>query len=163
MNPTVLFIVGIGFGFLSGLRSLTPLALISWLAIWGWMPVAGSPFWFVGTEPFAIVISVLAVLELLADKLPKTPARTQLMPLIVRIITGAICGSALFFSAGRPWLIGAILGAIGSLAGAFSGYQLRHSIVARCRIPDLLVALAEDFLTIGGALILVRIFFHARL
>jgi len=43
MNPIVLFVL-FGIGFLSGFRSLTPIALVSWLAIWGWTPVAGTPF-----------------------------------------------------------------------------------------------------------------------
>ena len=162
MNPVVFFVVLVGFGILSGLRSLTPIALISWLAIWGWTPVAGAPFWFIGTETFAIIISILALLELIADKLPKTPARTHLMPLIGRLVTGAISAGVVCFSAGRPWITGLVFGGIGALAGTFGGYHLRRLLVTSLRIPDFVVALAEDVLTIAGALLLIQLFFHAR-
>jgi len=161
MNPIVLFVL-FGVGVLSGFRSLTPIALVSWLAIWGWTPVAGTPFSFVGSQIFAIIVSVLAVLELVGDKLPRTPARTELMPLIARLVTGGISGGALSFSAGRPWIAGALLGAIGALIGTFGGYHARRFLVTRLRIPDLLVALGEDFVTIAGTLLLVQVFFHSR-
>jgi len=161
MNPIVLVVL-FAIGVLSGFRSLTPVAIVSWLAVWGWTPVAGTPIRFIGSELFAIIVSVLAVVELIADKLPKTPARTELMPLIARLVTGAISAGALCFSSGRPWIAGALLGAVGALAGTFGGYHLRRFSVTRLRIPDLFVALAEDFVAIAGTLLLVQIFFHSR-
>lgn len=161
MNPAAVILVVFGLGFLSGLRAFTPIALVSWLAIWGWMPLAGSPFWFIGTEVFATAIVIFAVLELVGDKLPKTPARVQPMPLLARIATGGLSGAAVDFSAGSGWVFGVLLGAIGSLAGAFTGYHLRRAIVQRLRVRDFIVALLEDFVTVGGTLFLVHSFFHA--
>ena len=160
MNPTIVLIAVFGIGFLCGLRAFAPLALVSWMAVWGWTPVAGSPFWFIGKTVFAIAISILAVLELVSDKLPKTPPRTQLMPLIGRLVTGGIAGAAMAFSAGRPWLHGLLLGPIGALIGTFTGYYARRSLVQSLRLPDLVVALMEDFVTIAGTLFLVHNFFH---
>lgn len=160
MNTTVVLIAVFGIGFLCGLRSFAPLALVSWMAVWGWTPVAGSPFWFIGKNAFAIAISILAVLELIGDKLPKTPARTALMPLIGRFVTGGIAAAAMSFSAGRPWFHGLLLGPIGAMIGAFAGYHARRSLVRSLRVPDLIVALVEDFVTIGGTLFLVHNFFH---
>src|SRR5690242_20362604 len=137
MNPAAVILVVFGIGFLSGLRAFTPIALISWLAVWGWMPLAGSPFWFIGTEVFASVIVVLALLELVADKLPKTSPRIQHMPLGGRFATGGLCGAGVAFSAGSAWWYGLVLGGAGSLVGAFSGYYLRRAAVQRFRIPDL--------------------------
>ena len=124
------------------------------------MPLAGSPFWFIGKEIFATVIVILAALELIADKLPKTPARIQAMPLTARIVTGGLSGAAVAFSAGFSWFYGLSLGAIGALGGAFSGYHLRRTIVHRVGIRDFFVALMEDCVTIGGTLFLVHSFFH---
>src|SRR5690349_11912259 len=131
MNPAAVILVVFGLGFLSGLRAFTPIALVSWLAIWGWMPLAGSPFWFIGTEVFATAILILAVLELIADKLPKTPARIEPMPILARLATGGLSGAAAAFSAGSGWVFGALLGAIASPAGAFAGYHLRRAIGQR--------------------------------
>ena len=160
MNTTIVVIAIFGIGFLCGLRSFAPLALVSWMAVWGWTPVAGSPFWFIGKGAFAIAISILAVLELIGDKLPKTPARTTLMPLVARFVTGGMAAAAMAFSAGRPWLHGLLLGPIGAMIGAFAGYHARRALVQSLRIPDLVVALVEDFVTIAGTLLLVHYFFH---
>jgi len=160
MNPFLIVALALGIGFFSGLRAFTPIALVSWLAIWGWMPLAGSPFWFIGTTTFAIAISILALIELVGDKLPKTSARTQLLPLVARMVTGGVSAAGLCFSAGRPWLLGLCLGASGSVLGAFSGYYVRHAIVSRLRIRDFLIALLEDFITAGGTLYIVHSFYH---
>ena len=160
MNTLIVLGVTVGVGFVSGLRAFPPIALVSWLAVWGWTPLAGSPFWFIGTEIFAIAISVLAVLELIGDKLPKTPPRIQIMPLIGRIVTGGLSAGAVCFSAGRPWLFGLLLGAIGSVAGAFSGYHLRRSLVRRLKVPDFTIGLLEDFICVAGTLFFVHNFFH---
>ena len=160
VNPAVVAFVLFGIGFLSGLRAFTPLALVSWLAVWGWMPLAGSPLWFVGTETFAIAISILALLELIGDKLPKTPPRIETTPLVARIVTGGLSGCAVAFTAGSGWLYGLLLGAIGSVPGAVSGYHLRRAIGQRLHIADIIVALAEDFVTVAGSLFLVHSFFH---
>ena len=161
MNPTVVMAVLFGIGFLCGLRAFAPLALISWMSVWGWTPVAGSPFWFIGHQAFAITLSILAILELVGDKLPKTPPRIQVMPLVGRCVSGGMAAAALAVAAGRPWLHGLLLGPIGSVVGAFGGYYVRRSVVAKLRLPDLIVALVEDFVTIAGTLFLVHNFFHA--
>jgi uncharacterized membrane protein len=155
----IVILVTLGIGFVSGLRAFTPIALISWLGVWGWTPLAGSPFWFMGNEIFAIAISILALLELIGDKLPKTPPRTQLMPLVGRIVTGGLSGGALCFNAGRPWLFGTLLGAVGAMAGTFSGYHVRVAVARRLR-PDFIIAVLEDIVAIAGTLFLVHNFFH---
>jgi uncharacterized membrane protein len=162
VHQSFVIAIAIAVGFACGLRTFTPPALISWLAIWGWMPLAGSPFWFVGTNAFAIAITALAALELVADKLPKTPARIHAMPLIARVLSGGISAGAFAFTAGVPWVLGSVSGAVGSVAGAFSGYYLRRFLVRRSRIPDFFVALVEDFVTIAGLLYAVHNFFHSR-
>src|SRR4051794_27600168 len=104
------------------------------------MPLAGSPFAFLGMVSVAIVISVLALGELIGDKLPKVPPRIQAAPLLARAVSGALCGAALCVSAGRPWMAGLICGPLGSIAGAFSGYQVRRGITRRLYIPDFVIA-----------------------
>ena len=140
-------------GFLSGLRSLTPLALVCWIANWGWIPLVGSRLAFLGTTTGAIIVSILALGELMADKLPQTPSRTDAAPLIARMITGGLCGAAVCLAAGQTWLLGVFCGVVGSVVGAFAGYHARRLLVQRFRVPDLMVALAEDCTTIAGTLV----------
>jgi uncharacterized membrane protein len=102
-----------------------------------------------------IFFTLLAVVELIADKLPKTPARTAPPGLIARIVFGGLCGVALAISAGGSLIIAAIVGVIGALLGTFSGYNIRHSLVVRGHLPDLPVALIEDVIAIAGAFLIV--------
>jgi uncharacterized membrane protein len=157
----LILVVGVtlAIGIGSGLRAFTPIALVSWLSIWGWIPLAGSPLWFLGTNTCAIIASLAAIGELIADKFPKIPSRILPGPLGVRIVTGAVSAGALFFAAGRSWFFGLPFGALGSVVGAFGGYYGRQFLTRRLPVPDLMVALLEDFLTIAGTLLLVHSFF----
>jgi len=48
-------------------------------------------------------------------------------------------------------MLGAILGAIGGVIGAFAGYEIRRKVVAALNIKDLFIALLEDLITISLA------------
>jgi uncharacterized membrane protein len=55
------------------------------------------------------------------------------------------------------WM-GAAAGILGALAGTYGGYYARHWIVANLKVPDIAVALVEDALAVGGALLIVSRF-----
>jgi uncharacterized membrane protein len=48
-------------------------------------------------------------------------------------------------------IIGAILGAIGGVIGAFAGYQIRRKLVGTLNIKDIFIALLEDLVAIALA------------
>ena len=102
-----------------------------------------------------IVLTLLAVIELIADKLPKTPARTAPPGLIARIVLGCLCGVALATSAGGNLLVPAMVTVVGVLIGTFVGYKTRHTLVLRAHVPDFAVALAEDVIAVAGSLLIV--------
>jgi uncharacterized membrane protein len=62
----------------------------------------------------------------------------------------AICASAHLSPA-----IGTMLGALGAIAGAFAGYEIRRRLVKKFGFPDFGVAAAEDLIAIGGGLLIV--------
>jgi uncharacterized membrane protein len=101
------------------------------------------------------IFSLLAVAELIADKLPSTSKRTALVPLMARIFTGALCGASLCAAAEASLLAGAVLGGTGGVIGAFVGYNVRKSLVNRLHIKDFFVAVCEDLVAIGLAFIFV--------
>jgi uncharacterized membrane protein len=138
-------------GFLAGLRSLTPPAVVAWAAHLGWLHV-GRPFSWIGSTASVLILSVLALAELVADKLPKTPNRTAPPGLIARIVTGGFTGACLAVSAGGGVIPGALLGIAGALVGTFAGYKARTGMVKALAAPDLYVALVEDLICIGGSL-----------
>jgi len=104
-------------GSLTGLRSLTAPAVVCWAANLGWLDFAGTKLAFIDRPVTLIVLTVLAAIELIADKLPKTPARTAPPGLIARIALGCLCGVALATSAGRNLLVPSIVAVVGAFMG----------------------------------------------
>jgi uncharacterized membrane protein len=53
---------------------------------------------------------------------------------------------------------GGILGALGSIAGAVGGYQVRTRLVRALKVPDFIIACLEDAVAIGGGLFIASRF-----
>jgi uncharacterized membrane protein len=144
-------------GFLAGLRSMTPLAAVAWGARLGWLHLDGTPLTFLGSAPAAYLLTALMLAELVADKLPRTPSRTQPGPFIGRIVTGGLAGAALLGGTGGLLPLGAILGALGAVAGTLGGYRARTGLVRMLGVPDYVIALAEDAVAVGGACLILSL------
>ncbi|MFZ3377639.1 MAG: DUF4126 family protein [Chthoniobacterales bacterium] len=149
MNYVFAFALGIGFA--AGLRSLTPPAVVAWSAHLGWLNFSNSPLAFMGSTITVAIFSLLAVVELIGDLRPSTPKRTAPMPLIARIVMGGLCGACVCAASNQSLIIGAILGTLGGVIGAFAGYEVRRKLVAALNVKDIFIALLEDFVTIGLA------------
>jgi len=154
MNDVILA-CAVGIGVVAGLRSLLAPAVVAWAAHLGWLHLQGTPLSFMGSKVALIIFSLLAIGELIGDKLPKTPKRTAVTPLLARMITGGVCGACICVSANQSLGIGAVLGAIGAVMGAFAGYEIRKRLVMQLKAPDFFIALAEDLIAISLALLLV--------
>ncbi len=123
---TNIFVFAIGIGIVAGLRSLLPVAVIAWAAHFDWLNLNGSPLAFMGSRTAVAIFSVLAIGELIADKLHKTPKRTAFGSLLARIVLGGLSAACLYVAAGKSFLIGAVLGGIGAVIGAFAGYEIQQ-------------------------------------
>ena len=150
-----IFVFAIGIGIVAGLRSLLAPAVVAWAAHFDLLNLNGSLFSFMGSRTAVAIFSILAIGELIADKLPKTPKRTAFAPLLARILLGGFSGACLFAAAGKSLLTGALVGGIGSLVGAFAGYEIRRRIVNNLHVKDLFVALCEDLVAIALACFVV--------
>jgi uncharacterized membrane protein len=148
-------IVAFGIGFVAGLRSLTAPAVVAWAAHIGWLNLNGSPLAFMGSTIAVAIFSVLAIGELIADKLPWMSKRTAPAPLLARFLTGGLCGACLCAAVGQSLVVGALVGGIGGVASAFLGYHVRRSLVTNLHIKDFIVAVCEDLFAIGLALFVV--------
>ena len=148
-------ILPFGIGLVAGLRSMTAPAVVAWAARLGWLDLHGSPLAFMGSTAAVAVLSLCAIGELIADKLPRTPSRTTPVPLIARILTGGLCGACLFASAGRSIAAGVLLGAVGAVVGTFAGYEIRKRLVTGLNFRDMFVPVSEDLVAIGLAFFLV--------
>ena len=144
-------------GAMTGLRAMTPMAIVCFFA---WR----RHLWLVDTwgswamHPASVVIfSVLAVGELIGDKLPRTPNRTALFPLLARVTFGGLVGALAATGMQGSALEGIFLGAVSALLGAFLGFHLRHRLVKEQGMQDLPVALVEDALAIGLSILAMGI------
>lgn len=155
MTPTVVLLLAFAIGVVTGLRSLTAPAAVSWAAHFKWLHLHGSLLAFLAYTPAAILFTLGALFELVVDKLPSTPSRTAPPGLIARFLLGALSGAAVSTSGGQSLALGAILGAAAGIAGAFAGYQVRTRLVKALHVPDIVIALAEDALAICAAFFIV--------
>jgi uncharacterized membrane protein len=119
-------------GAASGLRTFSGPAFTVWKSGSRWAPL----------------VAVAAVGELIADKLPFTPARTQPGPLIGRMVCGGFCGAAVAGRFEGSRTVGAVCGAAGALASAFAGYTIRRQLTVDFGWPDAPVAIVEDALAL---------------
>ena len=150
----MLLLLALLLGVSAGLRSMMPLAVVTWAAR-GWPAVAGSSLGFMAAPITGYVFAALAIGELIADKLPFIPSRLQPGPLGGRVVSGALAGAvAAIALQGSPVLAG-VAGAIGAVAGAFGGYTMRRGLTVDRKLPDLPVALLEDVVAIGLAVLAV--------
>ncbi len=159
MSDTSLLIAAFIVGFATGLRTFTPMAFICWVAVWGWLPLGGSRLAFLGTETGAVIVTILAVIELIGDKLPITPRRTSKGPLGGRVIIASFAGASLALGMGRPWIFPMLCGVVAAVAGAFAGFNYRTRLTKKTPIPDFVFALIEDVATIALTLCAFKMLF----
>jgi uncharacterized membrane protein len=158
MNSTPVLLLAFLIGVVAGLRSLTAPAVVAWAAYLGWLNLHGSPLAFMGSIAAVIVLTVLALAELVADQLPSTPSRTELPGLSARILFGGLTGAALAAAGSQSLWLGAVVGAAGGVAGTFAGYQARTRLVRALGSPDFVIACLEDAVAIAGAWLIVSQF-----
>jgi uncharacterized membrane protein len=148
------YVLAFLIGVVAGLRALTPVAAVSWAARLGRLHLENTWLAFLGYSATPYIISLLAILELVNDKLPKTPSRKAPPQFITRVVTGAFSGAALG-AAGQALIGGLLLGAIGAVAGTLAGSVMRARLAKAFGGKDLPAALIEDAIAIVGAILLV--------
>lgn len=152
-----IYVLAFLIGVVAGLRSLTPLAAVSWAARLGWLHVENTWLAFLGYTATPYIFTLLAIGEIINDKLPKTPSRKAPVPFAARIVTGALSGAALG-AASHAMGGGLIAGIVGAVAGTLGGYEFRARLVKAMGGKDLPIALLEDAIAIGGAIWIVCTF-----
>jgi uncharacterized membrane protein len=136
MNP---FVMSVALGAISGSRSMLAPALVARAA---------------GVSRGAPLLATLAGGEMLADKLPFIPARTRALPLVGRLASGAVVGSA--FCAGRSRVACAIGGAAGAVVAAYALTRVRQFVTTQRGVPNAVAGLCEDAVALAAGLWLLR-------
>jgi uncharacterized membrane protein len=156
MTQVLVIVFALLIGVVAGLRALTPPAVVAWGAMLGWLPVDGTWAQWVGHPITVTVLTILLVVELVTDQLPKTPSRTVPPQFISRLVTGAFAG-AVIGAGTHHTILGIGAGILGAVLGTLGGYQARSRFVAANGGHDLPVALTEDAVAVLGGLAIVAI------
>ncbi len=158
MNSEFALLLVFGIGIVAGLRTMTAPAVVAWAAYLGWINLSGSHLSFMRSIWAVALFTLGALAEYVVDLLPNTPPRTGARGLTSRIVTGMLAGACVGVAGGAsPWL-GAAIGVIGAIAGAFGGYHVRGGLVRSLRVPDPVIAIPEDLVAIVLGLLLVSRF-----
>lgn len=139
-------------GLATGLRTFTPMAVLCWFAYGGYLPIGGTWAGWTAKLATAIIFTVLAIGELIADKLPRTPNRTAPGPLIARLLVGGLVSAIVATALEGSSVEAVILGLAGVLIGAFAGFLIRREIVVQRGNKDWPVAIVEDISAIAFAI-----------
>ena len=149
MNSGIALLLIFGIGFVAGLRAMTAPAVVAWAAYLGWINLSGSHLSFMSSIWAVGLFTLGALAEYVGDQLPSTPARTTAGPLITRIVMGLLTGACLAVAGGVSLWVGALVAAVGAVAGAFGGYQARTRLVRGLHVPDAAIAIPEDLVALG--------------
>ena len=140
-------------GVVCGLRAMVGLAAASWAANRQQIPLQGTWLSFLGFRFTPYITSLLAIGEVINDKLPKTPSRLVPPQFGGRVVMGALTGSAIGLSQ-EHLVIGTSSGIIGSVVGTLAGAKAR-GYAAKLFGRDLPAALVEDFIAVALAAIAI--------
>ena len=149
----VTLVAALLIGVVSGLRTMTAPAAVSWAARLGWLPLGRTGLAFLGHAVTTWILTLLALGELVTDQLPTTPSRTVPVQFGARIVTGAFSGAAIGAARGALFL-GMAAGIIGAVIGTLGGRALRAQL-ATAFGSDRPAAFIEDAVAIGGALLVM--------
>ncbi len=102
------------------------------------------------------ILGIMAVGEMIADKLPFMPNRTDAPALAGRALMGAACGVAVAELWKGSRIGGGLMGAAGAVASSYAFFHLRRMADKDLGLPDTLVAVAEDAVVLAAGSRLAR-------
>jgi uncharacterized membrane protein len=149
------YVLAFVIGVVAGLRTMTAAAAIGWAAYFGWVDLGGSWLAFLSSIWAAIVLTVLAIGELVSDQLPSTPSRTVPPQFGGRIFIGAVAGAA-FGIPSHIWIVSALAGVVGAVVGTLAGKEFRMRLAGAFK-ADRPAAFIEDAIAIGVACLVLLV------
>ncbi|HTK21213.1 MAG TPA: DUF4126 family protein [Mucilaginibacter sp.] len=144
-------------GLIAGLRSVSAGAVASHILKQEKPTEDSNKFKrFMHSDGFNTALNVMAVGELIADKLPFVPARTMPAGLAARVLSGGISSAAISKTNGENVILYAVLGSALAAGATYAFYHLRKAAGSRTGIADPLIALAEDAIVAGVGFALIK-------
>jgi uncharacterized membrane protein len=149
-------------GLVAGMRSASAPAVISSYVrerrgqILASPQLTNSPLRHLTSPVGSNALRVLALGEMVTDKLPFVPKRTETPSLITRAVSGGVAGAVVgLVHRGSPALA-ALIGALSATGATFGAYRLRKQLAENTAVPDALIGGLEDLLVLGTGYYLVN-------
>lgn len=138
-------------GVIAGMRSMSAPALLN--GALRQQPsgrLAHSKLSWLQSSAAGTGLKLLAGAEMVGDKLPNAPDRTQAISVAGRAMSGALVGAVLYKLNRQKMLRGAVVGGLGAVAGTFGAFALRKLASSKGELPEPLPGLLEDLLVVAG-------------
>jgi uncharacterized membrane protein len=129
-------------GAVAGLRAFTVPALLGYFA-------SNQENNSSASRKVSAILGLLAAGEIVGDKLPFTPNRTDAPGLIARIISGAAVGGLVCAHGKKSVPAGIAIGVASSVAAAYAGQHIRQAIAEKSGVPSAVLGAVEDAIAIG--------------
>ena len=114
-------------GAISGMRSMAAPAIVSRFAHTGLLPLQDSQIKFLTHKNSAKTMAVMAIGEMVADKLPFIPNRTSVFPLMTRAVSGALSATAFTKARKRSVAVGALIGSLAAVGASYGAYKIAQN------------------------------------
>ena len=144
------YLKAIQLGVLAGMRAAMAPAFVSHYV--SHQPASGTDSQLLHlfrSSTTANVTKVMALGEIVGDKMPNTPDRIEPAGIVGRIISGATCGAVLSEAEKEEVKLGAVMGGVGAVAGSYAFFYLRKWVHEEKGIEDVWLGFAEDLLAIA--------------
>jgi uncharacterized membrane protein len=148
MTHVLVLLLALLIGIVAGLRALTPPAVVSWAAYLGWLHLDHTWASWMGLLGVTVPLTILLVIELVTDQLPKTPSRRTPVQFATRLVTGGFAGAVIGAGFGHEFTALAA-GVVGAVLGTLGGYEARTRLASAFG-RDLPAAVLEDVVAVGG-------------
>lgn len=143
MTHALVLLLALLIGVVAGLRAFTAPAVMAWAAFLHWINLDGTWASWMGHPITVAILTLVAVAELISDKMPTLPSRKSAPQFLTRLASGAFSGAVLGTAWGYRWgSLGA--GLIGAVIGTIGGYAARTGLVRLTGGKDRPIALGED-------------------
>lgn len=145
-EPGTTLLLAAGSGLVTGMRSMTLPAFLS-----GSLSPddeSGPLSRMLGSRSSTAVLSVLAAGEMIADKTPVIPARTDVLSVLGRGTIAALCGVTIAEQRDGSPLAAAAVSSATAVGSTVLSYRLRKMLHSQLRIPDPILGIAEDALVL---------------
>lgn len=142
-------------GLVTGIRSMMPLALLSWVGLVS-KEDASTVDQLLESPAGRATTAIAALGEVVADKFPGIPSRTNPAVLLGRVLIGGTAGMILCRRLHQPLVLGIVSGAIGAGIGSYASTSSRAWLSKTTKTPQALWGGVEDILALGLGILTVR-------